>query len=59
MQEKVDMEVKKIIDACFKEAVVFVKKQRDILDKVVEKLLVKETLEREDFEKIVGEKTSK
>jgi len=59
MQEKVDMEVKKIIDACFKEAVVIVKKQRDILDKVVEKLLVKETLEREDFEKIVGEKTSK
>ena len=53
------MEVKKIIDAFFKEAVVIVKKQRDILDNVAEKLLVKETLEREDFEKIVGEKSSK
>jgi cell division protease FtsH len=59
MQEKVDMEVKRIIDSCYKEAAMVVKKQRKILDKVVKKLLVKETLEREDFEKIVGEKSSK
>jgi len=59
MQEKVDMEIKRIIDGCYKEAVVIVKKQKEVLDKVVEKLLVKETLEREDFEKIVGDKSSK
>ena len=59
MQERVDMEIKRIMDACFKEAVAIVKKQRKILDNVAEKLLVKETLEREDFERIVGEKSSK
>jgi cell division protease FtsH len=59
MQEKVDSGIKKIIDSCYKEAEVIVKKQRGILDKVAIKLLEKETLEREDFEKIVGEKSSK
>jgi cell division protease FtsH len=59
MQEKVDMEVKKIMDGCYKEAIVVVKRKKPILDKVVEKLLVKETLERDDFEKIVGQKSSK
>jgi cell division protease FtsH len=59
MQEKVDLEVKKIMDGCYKEAVQIIKKQKFTLDKVVDKLLVKETLERDDFEGIVGEKASK
>ena len=57
-QEKVDNEVRKILDACYKDAVVIVKKHRETLDKVVDKLLVKETLDKEDFEKIVGKKSS-
>jgi cell division protease FtsH len=58
MQEKVDNEVKKIIDAAFKEAREIVKKNRSKLDKVVKVLLVKETIDREEFEKIVGKNSS-
>jgi len=58
MQEKVDLEVKKILDACYKIAFEIVKKDRKILDNIVEVLLQKETLEREEFEKIVGKKSS-
>jgi len=56
MQEKIDNEVSQIIDRGFKEALVIVKKHRKILDKVVEKLLEKETIDRDEFEKIVGKK---
>ena len=56
MQEKIDGEIGKIIDTAYKEAVEIVKSKRKIIDSVVEKLLVKETLDREDFEKIVGKK---
>jgi len=58
MQEKVDRAVQKIIDAGYKKALQVVKKNRKTLDKVVEKLLVKETLDKDDFEKIVGKKSS-
>ena len=56
MQEKVDLEVKMIMDDGYKEALSLIKKFRKKLDKVAERLLEKETLEREEFEKIVGEK---
>jgi cell division protease FtsH len=56
MSEKVDKEIKIIIDSCYKDAVSIVRKKRKILNKVGEALLKKETLDREDFEKIVGKK---
>lgn len=56
MQEKVDNEVQKIIDSSFKDAVRIVKEERKQLDSVVKKLIEKETLDRKDFEKIVGKK---
>lgn len=56
MQEKVDMEVRKLIDEGYKQAVVIVKKNKKTLDNIVEKLLEKETLDRDEFEKIVGDK---
>ncbi|MBI2103609.1 ATP-dependent metallopeptidase FtsH/Yme1/Tma family protein [Candidatus Woesebacteria bacterium] len=56
MQEKVDMEIKKIVDSAYKEAVVLVKKNRKKLDAVADALIEKETLDREEFEKIVGKK---
>jgi cell division protease FtsH len=59
MAEKVDNEVKKIIDAGYKQALDLVKKQRKLLDKVAVALIKTETLEREDFEKIVGDKNGK
>jgi cell division protease FtsH len=56
MQERIDNEVKKIVDSSYKNAVRLIKARKKILDKVAEKLLVKETLDREDFERIVGVK---
>jgi cell division protease FtsH len=56
MQEKVDNEIKKIVDNAYKKAILVVKKEKKVLDAVVEKLLVKETLDRDEFEKIVGKK---
>lgn len=56
MQEKIDNEVKKIMDQGLKEAENLVKKHKKLLDKVVEELLKKETIDRDEFEKIVGEK---
>lgn len=56
--EKIDSEVKKILDASYKSAVKLIKEKRKLLDKVSAELIKKETLDREDFEKIVGKKSS-
>lgn len=56
MQEKVDNEVKSILDAGLKNAERIVKAKRKVMDKVVKELLEKETIGREEFEKIVGKK---
>ena len=56
MQEKVDAEIKNIMDAAYKESVLLVKKNKVKLDKVAEELLRTETLDRDQFEKIVGKK---
>ncbi len=56
MQEKIDKEVGSIIDSAYKKAISLVKKERKKIDGVVDMLLKKETLDRDDFEKIVGKK---
>ena len=56
MLEKVDMEIKGIIDTAYKEALMLIKKQRKRLDAVAAALIKNETLDRDDFEKIVGKK---
>lgn len=56
MQEKVDKEIQKIIEGAYKKALAIIRKNRKTLDLVAEKLLEKETLERDDFENIVGKK---
>ena len=56
MQNKVDVEVKKIIDLAYKQAQTILKKNRAPLDKVAKELLDKETLDTPEFEKIVGKK---
>jgi len=58
MMEKIDIEIKKIIDTAYKEAVALIKKYKKDLDKVAKALLEKETLDRDEFEKIVGKKAS-
>jgi cell division protease FtsH len=54
--EKVDVEVKKILDDGYKVALNMVKVHRKLLDKVSDALLKEETLDRDQFEKIVGAK---
>ena len=56
MQERIDKEVKKIIDSCYKQARVTLAKARRALDTVAQALVERETLERDDFEKLVGPK---
>jgi cell division protease FtsH len=52
--EKIDIETKKILDTCYKAAVTLIKEKRKLLDEVSDALMEKETLDRDDFEKIVG-----
>ncbi len=57
--KKIDSEIKKIVDTCFENAKNILIKHRDQLDKISEELIVKETLEAEDFEKLIGFKHPK
>jgi cell division protease FtsH len=54
MQTKVDLEIKKFVDEAYKLAESIIKKNRAILDKVVDRLMKVETVEQEEFEMIVG-----
>lgn len=56
MAAKIDSEVKRLIDAAYKKAVGILSKLRSKLDVVAEELIKKETLEGEEFEKLVGRK---
>ncbi len=53
MQAKIDGEVKRIIDEAYKKAQVILKSHRKQMDKVVTKLLEIETMDGDEFEKIV------
>ena len=53
MQAKVDVEVKKIIDGGLETATKVLKKLSKKLDILAEELLDKETLEAEEFEKLI------
>jgi len=56
MQAKVDTEVKRIVDLCYKEAVRVLKLEKKNLDKLAEELLKKETLEGDEFTALIGDK---
>lgn len=54
----IDTEVKKIIDACYKDAVALIKKHRKELHAVAKELIKTESMDEDEFEKIVGKKTA-
>ena len=54
MQGQIDSEIKKIMDTCYKQAISILTKLKKKLDLVASELIKKETLESEDFEKIMG-----
>ncbi len=56
MQGKIDVEVKRLVDEGYKKAEELIKVNRSKLDKLVKKLLEVETIEQEEFEKIMGVK---
>lgn len=56
MTGKIDTEIKKFMDDGLKIAKALLKKHKKLLDAVANKLLEVETLEKEEFEEIVGKK---
>ncbi len=56
MMAKIDNEIQFIINEAYKKAVEVVKGQRKYLDLIAEELIKKESLDQDEFEKIVGEK---
>jgi len=56
MQAKIDQEIKKIIDGCYRRAQEILTKKREKLDLVAEELIKKESLDGEEFERLMGEK---
>ena len=59
MAAAVDREVKKIIDQCSQQTFEILKKQRRKLDLVARNLLEKETIEQEEFEKLMSARLKK
>jgi len=56
MMAKIDNEIKKIIDEAYQIAVGYIQKNRSLLDRVADQLLKVESLDQDEFEKIVGKK---
>lgn len=54
--QTIDKEVSKFIDGAYEVAQKIIKQKRPVLEAIVERLLKKETLEREEFESIFKEK---
>ncbi len=51
--KKIDLEIKELVDGCHKLAKETIEKNREKLDKIANTLLEKETLEKEEFEKLM------
>jgi cell division protease FtsH len=56
LQNKIDIETKKILDEGYKVAQIILKKHKAMLQKVAKAVMDQETLTGEEFEKIVGKK---
>lgn len=56
MQARVDTEIKRIVDESYQKAVAILKKNKKRLSLVAEKLLKQETIEGEEFEKLMKKK---
>jgi len=56
MLAKIDHEIKQIITTAYQKALSILKEKREILDKVAKELIVSESLDEEDFQRIVGPK---
>ncbi len=59
VMSKIDAEIKKIITVAYNQAIEIVKSKKDLMAKVAEVLIKKESLDQDEFEKIVGKKSGK
>ncbi len=57
MLSQIDKEIKKILNHCYEQAKKIITEKKYLLDKTAEELIKKESLDEEDFVKIVGPKT--
>ncbi len=53
---KIDQEIKNIVETGYEKAISMLKEKREALDKIANELLVKESLDQDEFEAIVGKK---
>ena len=58
MASRIDDAVRQIVQSCYIDTVKLVANHRDVMDRVVELLIEKETLDGEEFRAIVSEFTS-
>jgi cell division protease FtsH len=56
VMSKIDSEIKKIITTAYDQAVSIVKSKKNLMDKVAEVLIKRESIDQDEFEKIVGKK---
>lgn len=54
MLSKVDHEIKSIVDKGYETAEKILSKNKKLLDKIVDRLMISETIEQDEFEKIMG-----
>jgi cell division protease FtsH len=54
--EKIDKEVIKIVNQSEKKVTNILKKKKKLLEKIAKTLIEKETIEKEEFEKLIGKK---
>ena len=51
----IDKEVRKIVESCYEKAKEILTKNKDLLVKIANILKEKETIEAEEFERLIGE----
>lgn len=56
VMSKIDAEIKKIITVAYDRAIEIVKSKKKLMDEVAEVLIKKESIDQDEFEKIVGKK---
>ncbi len=56
VMSKIDAEIKKIITIAYNQAVEIVKSKKDLMNQVADVLIKKESIDQDEFEKIVGKK---
>ena len=57
--EKIDKEVEKFVKDAQKRAMEILKRKRKLLEKIAQRLIEKETIEKEEFEKLIKERKEK